>query len=264
MVYWPLKYGLVAIVQRGICLLLTRIADVLITSIDLYADLLRNYTHKPVHLIPIGSNILPVPVTDEELRVIRQRIAPNGEGVISTFGLRSQDLLLQVFEEVLRQQPHTRLLICSKLKVSASQQECYEQLKSKIVVTGFMDASDVYRHLRASDVYFMPDYVNERGEGGTCNKSTSLATGLVAGLPVVGTRGDMNNSLLLKTPGVFLEEISRPDVIAERLLTLLADSDSQSSRKLISQFVQERLNWPTIYQSYKDVIGKKLKQLQTV
>jgi hypothetical protein len=150
MTYWPLKYWLTAIVQRGICQLLTRIADVLITSIDLYADLLRNHSNKPVHLIPIGSNILPVPLTDQELLAIRNRIAPNGEGVISTFGLRSQDLLLQVFEEVLRHRPHTRLLICSKLNVSASQTGTLEQLKDQIDGDRFMNSADVYRHLRAA------------------------------------------------------------------------------------------------------------------
>lgn len=258
--YWPLKYWIVAIMQRGVCILLTHVANVLITSIDLYADLLRSHTRKPVYLIPIGSNILPMLVTDDELLAIRERIAPNGEAVICTFGLRSQDLLLEVFEQVLRQRPHTRLLICSQLNVSVSQRECYERLKDKIVVTGFMDAPDVYRHLRATDVFFMPDYVSERGEGGTSNKSTSLAAGLAAGLPIVGTRGDMNNALLLQTPGVSLENSLDKCAIAGRVMDRLEKSDNCGLREDIIRFSARHLSWEAIVRQYFTAI----RQLNTM
>lgn len=225
--YWPPHRALVAGVQRWICRQMARRADACITSTDHYVRLLKPYARRPVHQIPIGANLRPGPLTDAEIRATRQQLAPNGEALMSTFGLRNQDLLLRVFAEVLRRQPHTRLLICSVLNVSPALRNDYDRLRDNIVVTGFMDGPGVYRHLRASDVFFLPDSVNARGEGGTCQKSTALATGLAAGLPVVGTRGDMTDSQLLTNRYVRLGNAHKPDELAELILTALTAGDGR-------------------------------------
>ncbi|WP_080236617.1 glycosyltransferase family 4 protein [Spirosoma rigui] len=250
MTYWPLRYWLVGILQRVVCIALARVADSLITSIDLYACMLRKYTRKEVNVIPIGSNILPVPVTTDERLAIRNQIAPVGQAIISTFGLRNQDLLLTVFDELIKLKPDTCLLICSKLNISADSQVLYKRLKAHITVTGFIDAPDVYLYLQSSDVFFIPDVVNKRGEGGTSNKSTSLASALVAGLPVVGIVGDMNNDLLSLIPHLFLADIAEPKSIAQKMLTMINDVDKCSQRKSIKQFSDEHLSWRAIYKQY--------------
>jgi glycosyltransferase involved in cell wall biosynthesis len=251
MTYWPLKYRLVSVVQRIICTALTCTADKLITSIDLYARLLHKHTAKEVHLIPIGSNILPVTVTFNELQVIRKRIAPNGGAIISTFGLRNQDVLLQVFERLLKQDPNTSLLICSKLRLSDTCLELYNALKGRITVTGFMKSADVYRYLRASDVFFIPDHVTYFGKGGTCNKSTSLASGLLAGLPIVGTKGNVNNKLLSDVPSLYLGNYYDIDELTAMTISALKDSEGGRGNEL---FAQRALSWEVIGKSYVNLL----------
>lgn len=244
--YWPVKYWFVAIVQRLVCSMLTRLATVLITSIDIYADMLNRHTDKPIHLIPIPSNILPIPVTNAELMQLRQtRIAPNAEPVLCTFGLRNQDMILRVLDKIVNTHPTVRLLICGRLNL-ATTQTIYNRLKDRILVTGFMNAPDVYRHLRASDVFILPDLVNKFGQGGTCNKSTALAAALAAGLPVVGTKGDMNNALLQRTPGLSLHHCQSESSIAESLLKQISNTDNPTLRAEIMAFSEANLNWRVV------------------
>lgn len=251
--YWPAKYALVTLVQRLVCLMLTHVADVLITSIDLYASMLRCYTGKPIHIVPIASNILPVSVADDELTALRQTIATDGQWIISTFGLRNQDMLLRVFDKVSSALPTTKLLICSQLKISTTL-SIYNRLKDQIIVSGFMAAPDVYRYLRVSDVFFLPDLVDKKGKGGTCNKSTALAAALAAGLPVVGTQGDMNNVLLLLIPGLSLHDCQNELAMADTIIRQFSCTDNQVLRESILAFSNTHLNWQAITRQQLDSI----------
>ncbi|WP_338875060.1 glycosyltransferase family 4 protein [Spirosoma sp. SC4-14] len=250
MTYWPIKYWIMAFIQRVICFFLLQIADVIITSIDFYKLLLEKYSRKSIHLIPIGSNILPVQVSDEDIIAIRKVIAPKDEDILSTFGIRNHNLLIKVYYEVCKRHPETKLLICGKLQISKELEPIYNQIRDNVYETGYLPNAEVYRMLRASDIFFLPDPVTNVFEGGTSNKSTSLAAALLARLPVVGTRGDMNNALLKQTPGVFLEDASQPVQIAERLLSIL---NSQQQPEAISQFFYRHLSWEATYQRYVDL-----------
>ena len=247
---WPLKYGLVSLAQRLIAWTLVQSSDRAVTSIDFYFGQLQGYTSQSIHLIPIGSNIIPTPITTHELAVTRQHIAPNSGPVISTFGIRNQDLLLQVLDRLTEQVPTINLLIVGELSLSESVQPLYQKLQNQIHVTGYLPEADVYRYLSASDVFFIPDPVIPHGKGGSSNKSTSLAAGLAAGLPVVGTLGDMNNTLLQQTPGVFLEDATDPDKLTQRLLLLLTDGSIQSQRQAILRFFDQTLSWKAIARQY--------------
>ncbi len=246
---------LVSLTQRFIAWLLVQLSDRVITSIDKYVGQLQGYSSRPVHLIPIGSNIVPLPVTTHEVALIRQRIAPNEGPVICTFGLRNQDLVLQVTDRLTQQLPTLNLLIIGELRLSQSGQRLYHTRQSQIHVTGYLPEADVYRYLSASDVFFIPDPVTLTGEGGSSNKSTSLAAGLAAGLPVVGILGDMNNTLLQQTPGVFLENGHDPHQIAQRLLRLLTDGNTTSKREAIRRFFDQTLSWKAIARQYTKAFG---------
>ncbi len=252
---WPVKYALVSVSQRLVAWTLAQLADEVATSIDFYLDQLQRYTHKVIHLIPIGSNIVPTLLTKDEVAMTRQTIAPNGGPIISTFGIRNQDLLLQVIDRLVQQLPTLNLLIIGQLRISQLAQPLYLKLQSQIHVSGYLLEADVYRYLSTSDIFFIPDMVTVNGEGGSSNKSTSLAAGLAAGLPVVGTLGDMNNSLLQQTPGVFLENGNDPNEIAQRLLLLLTDGSVQNQRQTILRFFDQILSWKAIARQYTKAFG---------
>ena len=109
-------------------------------------------------------------------------------------------------------------------------------------------------------MFFLPDPVDNRGEGGTSNKSTSLATALALGRPVVGIRGDMNNALLKQTPGVFLEHPAEPDAIAERLVAVATEAPKRALQVEIRTFFERELSWPVTYRRYVAVIPELAHQ----
>ena len=255
---WPLRYGIVSLIQRLLAWLLVRLANAVVTSIDYYARQLQAYTNKPIHLIPIGSNIIPVAITKNELTITRQQLMTNSGPIISTFGIRNQDILLQVFEQVVQQLEHVNLIIVGNLNLSASTYKIYQQLQHRIHVTGYLPREDVFRCLSASDVFFIPDPVTSKGEGGSSNKSGSLAAALAAGLPIIGTKGDMNNDLLREMPGVFLEDTDNLDLIKSCLLTLLS-KDNTAIRQSNMHFFDQTFSWPAIVSRYSCI----LKPIQT-
>lgn len=252
---WPLKYELVSLTQRGIAWTLARLSDKVVTSIDYYNRQLQGYTSNTIHLIPIGSNIVPTPLTRNEVTATRQTIAPNRGLIISTFGIRNQDLLLQVVDRLIQQLPTLSLLIVGELRLSESVQPIYQKLQNQIHITGYLPNADAYRYLSASDVFFMPDPVTVDEKGGSSNKSTSLAAGLAAGLRVVGTLGDMNNKLLQQTPGVFLEDATDLNKLTQRLLLLLNDGSIESQRHSRLRFFDQTLSWKAIAGQYTKAFG---------
>lgn len=252
---WPLKYGLVSLMQRVIACILVRQAKTVVTSIDYYVRQLQTYTSKSVHLIPVGSNIVPISVEKSAITNTRQQITLNGGPIISTFGIRNQDLLFQSAECLLASLPTINLLIIGRLTSSAVTRAYCEKHGQQVHVTGYLPEADVYRHLTATDVFFISDPVTPDGEGGSSNKSTSLAAGLAAGLPVVGIRGDMNNGLLYNTPGLFLENAADPASIATRLYTLLLADPPMASRQQTKRFFDQHLSWKAIVSQYSDAFG---------
>ena len=81
-----------------------------------------------------------------------------------------------------------------------------------------------------------------------------LAAALAAGLPVVGIQGDLNNKLLLTTPGVFLEDGFDLISLEKRLLALLTKTD-YTNPEIITQFFQQVLSWENIVRQYVAVLN---------
>ena len=242
-----IKYLYTAIGQRIITGLVAKLSNYIITSIDRYERQLKRW-NKQVIQIPIGSNILPVQIGGTELQQLKIKIAPNGEKIISTFGIRDHKVLLGLFEEVIQQHPQTVLLICGKLRADLS--FLPQSIQDKIYITGFLDAPDVHKHLKASDVFVMLDYVSPKGEGGTCNKSTSLAAGFAAGLPIFATKGDMTNKLLLESDIHWLP-YNDPKIAAALLCKMIKNENALLKQNEASlNFFNRCLAWRQIYKIY--------------
>lgn len=235
------KYLYVALGQRLIARYLAKNSHQLMTSIDRYEQQLKSW-NRNVTIIPVGSNILTIPVSTGEIETIRKRFAPNEEAILCTFGIRNHQTLLDLFQEVVNLKSNTVLLIIGKLNANL---ECLPQtIRKKVYSTGFLEADEVYRHLKASDAFVMMDFVSKNGEGGTCNKSGSLAAAFAAGLPIFATKGDMTNKLLLeKSKIIWLQDKNNAlDLIITHL-----ESDNSDIHIDNQMFFNNYLSWSVIY-----------------
>ncbi len=185
--YWP-----VALSQRAIAFALARLADRVIVSIERTQRQLGAFGSK-VTRIPIGSNILPVPVTDDQVQALRRELAPGGEFVFVSFGIRDQDAALRVLADLTRAGYPVRLVLLGKLR--PEQRQHTEGLlrtlglEGKVTMPGYLGNDALYQVLRCGDAFMLL----EEKRGGLTTKSGSLAAAYAAGLPVLGTSGHMTD-----------------------------------------------------------------------
>jgi glycosyltransferase involved in cell wall biosynthesis len=234
--------------QRWVAFRLCQKADKIVTSIDLYKSFLSRFSRKDIEVIPVGSNILSENNSDGVIEALRSRIAPNGEKIISTFGVRDHFLLIKVFKEILQQRNDCRLLICGEI----ANISLYGEIAGYTYITGYLPSPQIYDYLRTSDLFILPDPLYEGKFGGTSNKSTTLAAALAAGLPVIGVRGDMNNNLLKKVPELYLINTNDMNSIVQVVNTVLKRNRRENANNL---FWKQNLSWEVIANQFVKILN---------
>jgi len=240
-----------AFAQRIIARSLARNSEKVITSIDFYVDYLKRWKDD-VELIQIGSNIPAIYTPEEELKVLRESITPNGEILIATFGKRDHVVLLDWFEKLLSVRPNIKLLICGKTpKIKIK-----EALKPHIHITGYLSREGVFQHMKCSDLFMQ----FSMGKGGVCNKSGSLAAAFAAGLPILGNEGDMTNQSLLESGAViFIPKAGSSNIDA--VLEVIDNPVLLEEQAELAELYHERfLDWRTIYEQYIDYWNKEFSE----
>ncbi len=225
------------------------------TSIDFYVDLLRGGRKDlPINIVPIGSGIEPIETSPAVKRVLRKRFdIPLSVPVIVTFGNRNIEIYLDAFDKLAQDVPDFVWLLCGKTSTSPS------VLKSRAYIrhTGEMSATDIYQALSLGDVAFLPEPVSPKMEGGSSNKSTALACGFSLGIPIIGIKGDMNNSLLKHDENILLVDIYQPDDLYKSLKKGL---DTEGSRQRLGQGAADLYNTALAW----DVVGKQYLTLMDI
>ncbi|WP_179336960.1 glycosyltransferase family 4 protein [Winogradskyella ludwigii] len=244
------KYLYVALGQRIIARHVAKKSDKLITSIDRYKDQLERWNSN-INLIPIGSNIIPVEVLISDILEVRKTIAPKGETVFCTFGNRNHELLLELFKKILNIKPESTLLIIGK--VNADLSTLTKSVRNQIYTTGFLEANEVFKYLKSSNAFIMLDKVGEKGNGGTCNKSGSLAAGFAAKLPVFATKGDMTNRLLIEESGIEFIPYTNINKAAELIVSHMENEQYRAKKIKQSEIFYLK------FLSYNKIITEYLK-----
>jgi glycosyltransferase involved in cell wall biosynthesis len=185
----------------------------IVTSIDFYKDYLKSFAHK-ISLVPIPSNIPPIDVKDDVKQHLRiKNNIPDNAKIICTFGDRDISSFLEAFDKLAIKHPELIWLICGK----NSTPSLVLNSRSYIRYVGKMSAENIYQYLSLGTVFFMPDDINSAGEGGTSNKSGSLACAFSLGILIVATKGDLNNKLLMHEKNILLTEITNMSALFETL-----------------------------------------------
>ena len=204
------KTRLMSHLQGVIAHKLSNMSAKVVTSIDFYDHNLTNISSDKKTIIPIGSNILPIEVSDFTKQNLKNKYKINADAkIVCTFGNRDISSFLPIFDSLSTDYPNLIWLICGKNNTPP----LVWPSRSYLRYVGPMSADAIYRHLALGDVFFLPDYLSENGEGGTCNKSGSLACGLSLNVPIIGTKGDMNNQLLKDKENILLVDINDKNAV---------------------------------------------------
>ncbi len=227
------------------------------TSIDIYAGYLKKWGHETA-LVPIGSNVPRAEATGEQLHDLRKSLSIAAGGpVVATFGNRDVVPYLPAFDRLAAEFPDLTWLLCGKNPTRK------DVLSSRpyFRVVGELPSAALYRHLLLGDVFFSPDLVGRRGDGGTCNKSSALACGLSLGIPVVGARGDMNNALLRHGENILLVDLLDERELAETFRGLFLNKERAAALGLAARKLHdEHLAWPISAQKMLAVLDPARQQ----
>ncbi len=247
------KTQIMSFLQGKIAYKIANLSGKIATSIDFYSNNLKDIPLSKKAIIPIASNILPIEVDNavrENLK--KQNKITKETKVVCTFGNRDITSFLPVFDALVKDYPNLKWLLCGKNSTSST----VLNSRSYIQYAGEMTAEQIYKHLSLGDVFFMPDLVSEEGEGGTCNKSGSLACALSLGIPVVGAKGDMNNQLLIDGENILLTDMRNSQAIYQSLKSCLDSAElSTELGKNAQQFHEKSLTWAVSTEQFFKLMG---------
>ena len=106
----------------------------------------------------------------------------------------------------------------------------------------------------------MPDDINPKGEGGTSNKSGSLACALSVGVPIVGTAGDLNNRLLLDGQNILLTDIMDAPILSEALRGALNPEIGRTMGIEARKLYDTHLTWTVLADKFLDIMTPSVKK----
>ncbi len=256
------KTRLISYLQGQIAYKLANISQKVVTSIDFYDNNLKNLSPKKKSIIPIASNIVPIKVSEGLKKHLKDvyKISADAK-IVCTFGDRNISNYLQAFDALVKDYPNLIWLLCGK---NSTPSVIWES-RSYLRYVGELPANQIYQHLSLGDVFFMPDFVSEEGEGGTCNKSGSLACALSLGIPIVGSKGDMNNKGLVDGENILLTDIRNPKDVYQALESCLDSADlSAKLGRNARLFHDQSLRWAVSAEQFLALMGPSVKRVKTI
>ena len=255
-----IKTRLISFLQGQLAYKLSNRSSKVVTSIDFYDNNLKKLSADKKTIIPIASNILPIEVSLDVKQNLKEKykISPDAK-VICTFGDRNVSDYVPAFDRLLEDYPNLVWLICGKNKTPS----VIWRSRSYFRYVGAMPTEQIYQHLSLGDVFFMPDFVSEEGQGGTCNKSGSLACAMSLGIPIVGSKGDMNNKLLVDGYNILLTDIRNPLAVYDALkLCLETQGLSTYLGHNARQFYEQSLTWTASAEQFLALMDPSVKRVK--
>ncbi len=254
-----LKRGLGSLWQRAVVLLMSYGSHgVSVTATEWQRRLGRLGLRKPVHVIPVGSNIPAAQITGEERMRIREQILGTSTGfLISGFGAlhdRDVNLALDGLRQLKRERAAKLVWIGSGSLHEPYRASIETRMRTiglrqnDILWTGTIPHPEVSKLLSASDLLILPF------TDGISTRRTSAVTGFQHGIPLLTTRGWQLDSCFVHGENVYVVPVGQQEEFANALLNL-AHSPQLRARL--------RTGARVLYESHFawDVIARKVAQL---
>lgn len=213
----------VAVVQRAMTLLLLSAARRVWVTTRAWAPLLAPYlagNHTRIEWLPVPSSLEAADAGSA--RDVRARYAPGAASLIGHFGTHGSlvtSILADAIPLLARSDPNARfVLIGSEGERFRSTLVARDgSLAARVTATGTLNARELSAHIAACDVLLQP-----YPDGVTSRRTTAMA-GLLAGVPVVTTRGTLTESFWQEGAAVKLAEVGDVDAIVRHVLRLLEE-----------------------------------------
>jgi hypothetical protein len=235
------KTLLTGTVEKRALLAMCRGAHHVFTALERLPSEMAHWTlSRPPVLLPISSNI---PLANTAASALRDRHnIRHGSIILTLFGggnnLKWSLKYVRSLARHLEQQgiAHDWLLLGGVPRAWLPQ-------ASSVIDPGYLPLPELSAYLAMTDVFLMPNW------GGVSARRTTLMAAMEHGLPVVGTRGYMTESLLTKVEGVVLAEPNDIVGFCEAVVDLARDPKRRRRLGEANQIdFAENFTWKLIVQ----------------
>lgn len=234
------------------------VADLAITTCSRYKDSLQRIAPHllPIVVIPVGSNIEPVFITQEDVAAARRQIFPMRAKVFGLFNRhyssRNFSLVLRVLKQAKKEGLDARLHLIGNIE--SSNPRLFQKLmvlaeeigvKSHIVSTGELSKENLSVRLRMVDVFFFPHI------DGISTRSTTLMAALAHGLPVLSFKPQLGNFDGFNIPCCALMDRNDEQGFIRTAVECLKESENLSRiASANSDYYYRHFSWPVIAKEY--------------
>jgi len=252
-----IRYFFIAIFQRLIAYWICMNSFRIVVTLKVYQNMLRPFKNK-IEIIPVGSNFKNTSTTETELKKLRISITPNNHYLISTFSTNIDrlSLILKILSLLQDEAFPIKLLIIGSInKEKLAHQLKESKLNDSVILTGYLESDNVFKHLKISDLFVFMGSFNERGYTGASTKYTSLVAAYSAGLPVFAIKGYMTDDFFSHMNNIYFVENENASCISNEIKNLLTDQDTLRILKRGSiETYEKKLSWPVIANRYLEII----------
>lgn len=256
-----IKYLFISVLQRVIAYTLSLLSEKIIVSIERYRKMLFLFNKKIVR-IPVGSNIVPVKLSKNEQKLLRKEFASDNEFVIATFGSSSRriDILVKSISILIERGLKIKFLIIGKLTpdftLKLNDLINNLEIQDYVILKGYLESIDVYKYLYVSNLYVMIEGIDEYGFTGVNTKSTALAAGYAARLPIVGVKGHMTDEFFKHKENIYFINSINEEIIADEVEKIISDKPLLKDLRKGSKLTYTNyLSWEVISNKYISVLN---------
>lgn len=224
-----------------------RQADVVATSIEYYAQLIRDLgTKKKVGIVPIASNIPLANLPHDERLSLRRKVADDDEIIVAFFGIRDTAKSVSAIEKLTAEGIRIKSLFIGKTPAGADTSRPVNAYR-----TGILEPEELAAYLSLPDVLVIP----ESSSFGCCFKSGSLAAAIQNGVAVLTGRGILTSPRLADGENVLFANFADVDDISAKLRSLCQNPDFR--QKVGNAARSLATTWESTFESYITLLSSE-------
>jgi glycosyltransferase involved in cell wall biosynthesis len=255
---FSLKLIPISIIQRCIAHLILWYANQGATSMAFYKKMFLPSLQHKVALQPIGSNVYIDNATEihsEDIDIIERNSVPlhkEGTFYITCFGGDGPEKGYAILVEAIKNLPFAHLLFIGK-GTNVRQYALDNDVTNRVHVTGIVSTEEVNQYLKMGSIFAL---VHADIRGGIGFKSTSLAAGFNAGLPVLGYKGAITETdALIHGENCWLVDDPTPKAFENAIKYLHSNTNIVKKLSNGSQlFYKTHLHWDVLAQQYDAIL----------
>lgn len=231
-----------------------QMADRVATNIEYYQEMINKLIpqNESLALIPIASNVPSSTMSKEDLFTFKHTIAPNGEIIISFFGVRQIKTSLKALNNLIERGENIKVLFIGKTILEIGEYINYEKYYYR---TGILDLQNIDSYLLITDIFILP----ESNTWGCSFKSGSLLAAFNDGIAVLSSKGLLTSEKLIDKHNILFTDFENAVDIEEKLISLIHNAQFRKQLGIQAKLTATAFYWENIYAKYEFFLELKHK-----